>query len=1383
MRWFLLGMSLSSCVDAGSDKGAPEEPPAPPSPPPEVVSEFRWEFLDIGDCETPPPRRYHHVAGFVAPTFFEYPRGSGVRRTESGFLLFGGEDTSGDGDVALPGAPLDDLWVFDPAEVCPWTLLTVDADPGSDGTAHGHLFQSTSGDTFALVGGRMSVDGTWIERAQPLTLGSLRSTSFTSDAVQPGFSARHVRGGSPVCTMYPGGGTESFDCTCVPEEVAGVGVCPIRASDGTVTSTGTGLVYSRWRFGASESDLESRRAAVCEQARSGAPLGSNWDTMPDLLCEPGEGNTSQETSLIQTYGCELGCAADQVGDLFVSCGVDPFCADDAPLGADGAAVFRREHAWEGWYAAAGAVDPSARLLETYGGSAGCSGDCAGHPGVTLDDDLTRAQSLYATNRPGGSTWSAWVGSSATAWSEPWDGDRQFDETVGVRNAAMARFGDVWSPSTRSWTATDPARLLVGGTLQQDVEPSRKLELNDEFDESVVWRRFRGMEPDDDESATLVAALRRVSSGAPMTLGSTVPPGMDRAAASVHPDWVAILGGRPGDRLWVVGRGGEVRPDDEQVTMGLDVEIPAVYGAAGAHDPVRRSAYFFGSFWIPRNNEQEGHYESRVLRVWPVTAPAYERRARTLLDRVETRIAVRDPAAADPRAEPWDTTVATRFSLRCAEGVASGACWSRELAVTLSAGFAPASTDPASDTSDILDHLRSSEVSFELQVPGASEPVPLDVAALEQSGAGDGELRVVLRSPVALHGANPTPPLLYTLVVSGALWPVDGQAAEDQAVRPQWATFGADGPLCSPDLGWSLDHLPVILNTDVFGTTASARPESPWHSVEVLARDGYAVMGPMYTPTCAATTLLPTWSHPAPPTCFRLNDENIRHFPTEESRFHLAARPHTSAPLPVVAEDGARSWVWIDDCLDGDVRAVVDGWVLPDATSTARTYLSEQTWLADRVRSVATEGTERTLGLWIGRSMADDRGAATGAAGVMKDSFVQLMPFGPTGSREAREPSALAEALDAVATHELAHVALAGRKFPTDTKWFAESVSTLLQLERAPGFQSHALRQGLTLRQAGFVRDDQLTRPLRDMTRSEIGLPWLALHQQYTVGPYLLAQALAEGGVALADDASPAWRLLRSALLPTRNGPIPWGAEVTEADVDAALTLVGAGDFYEQRVLGARWGEPLVSARIVSVGGARTLEIQQVQDRLSSMVNLVPFDLHARAVWGLACALDAGGPSADLPFPECGAGGAGTVDHLRWHDGAAGVVQVALTVQPVDDSASWFGVFTGGQILPGQVGAFALLSGLEPALFFEQASSAPAAPTWWLDCAPGATAAACTELDVDGDGFVPAADCAILDPSTHRNADEPLATEDPWTVDHDCDGWPGDFQIDPTREVL
>ena len=39
-------------------------------------------------------------------------------------------------------------------------------------------------------------------------------------------------------------------------------------------------------------------------------------------------------------------------------------------------------------------------------------------------------------------------------------------------------------------------------------------------------------------------------------------------------------------------------------------------------------------------------------------------------------------------------------------------------------------------------------------------------------------------------------------------------------------------------------------------------------------------------------------------------------------------------------------------------------------------------------------------------------------------------------------------LDAVATHELVHVATAGRRFGPPTAWLGESIPTLLQLERA-----------------------------------------------------------------------------------------------------------------------------------------------------------------------------------------------------------------------------------------------------------------------------------------------------------------------------------------------
>ena len=138
-------------------------------------------------------------------------------------------------------------------------------------------------------------------------------------------------------------------------------------------------------------------------------------------------------------------------------------------------------------------------------------------------------------------------------------------------------------------------------------------------------------------------------------------------------------------------------------------------------------------------------------------------------------------------------------------------------------------------------------------------------------------------------------------------------------------------------------------------------------------------------------------------------------------------------------------------------------------------------------------------------------------------------------------------------------------------------------QRAPGFQSHALRLGLTLRQAAFVRDDRLTVPLQALTQSEPLLPWLNGYQQYIVGPYLLAQAIAEGGSA--SDSRVAWQALRSALLPTTLDT--WGSAISEAEVDAALTTIGVADFYEDRVLGARWGEPLVSVRVVETAGVRS----------------------------------------------------------------------------------------------------------------------------------------------------------------------------------------------------
>jgi hypothetical protein len=744
--------------------------------------------------------------------------------------------------------------------------------------------------------------------------------------------------------------------------------------------------------------------------------------------------------------------------------------------------------------------------------------------------------------------------------------------------------------------------------------------------------------------------------------------------------------------------------------------------------------------------------------------------------------VRDPTAADPTTEPWDTEVATRFYAQCSleDSDPALSCWSRTLNVTVSAGFVDGDLDPVTEEAAQLAQLRTDTV-FELLIPGSDTPVPLEVFDLEpRENQSPDLLNVVLRAPVAIHGLRTGNPLLYELHVRGPMLPVSGGTIVDPSYRPRWTAYGADGPLCNADVAWSLDSLPVTLNSRRFGTVLESRPESPWHSVEVRPPDGFRTIGPMYTTSCPGILLLDPLVDPAPRDCFRLDDAAIKHFPFEGDRFHLVVRPHTAPPIPVTAEDGASSWVWVDECLDADLRTVATSWTVSDATPTARTYLSEQTWLAERIRSLATEGTERTLALWLGRGEADAAGEPNVAVGLTRDSLVQLMPFHPTGSRGSQEPSELAEMLDAVATHELAHVATAGRYYEDATAWLGESIPTLLQLERVPGFQPDTLRLGLTLRQAAFVRDDRFAIPLQDLSANELLLPWLKVRQRYTVGPYLLAQAFAEGGAGL--DPRPSWRSARDALLPTSLAT--WGTAISPSEVDAVLTSIGAPDFYEDRILGTRFGEPLISVRVVETAGARSLEVRQVQDRLYSILNMVPFDLHPKAPWALACAVEDDGPSlVDRPYSECAAAGAGLVDVVRLHDGNAGVEAVPLTVQPVDDTAVWFAAFSGGQMLPGQVGAFALLSGAEPALTITQASPTPAAPTFWLDCEAGSAAPACTAFDADSDGYVPDADCATLDPTIHPNADEPLPTEDPWTIDHDCDGWPGDFQIDPTREVL
>jgi hypothetical protein len=1333
---------------------------------------------DPGVCPGPEARRHHQLASFVAPTWWSAPALD--RPLELGLVLYGGESPDGE--------PLDDLWIYtavghdapgdlSPADDCPWLQLTDDATPGL-GVAEGHLFQE--GDGFRLVGGRESraVGGgtEWIARARPLVMdqleGALHDEQDFVDEQDFTFGVQVLETGSPWCALFD---AASF-CEAAPGDVcawtwAGVDV-----------EVPSGATMAHWTFGSGLADVESRRRAVCEQARAG-----DWRAQPDLVCveELYPGACTESPTAISD-------------DFLVACPADPFCqgahlatvtfgVHTPTPGEREAGVVLTSAVADGVWGGGAAHDPVEDEVWWYGGTSGaCQGvhpDLGGSCSPSYPDGENHLGSFAAFNVDGFLHLDPYYGASQDRFAEPWDPSIPATTppprapTVGVRGGALVGLGLRWDGGTRQWTATPAERrwVLVGGTLHQDVEPLQVQALEDPWDPAHETLRFLDLGPAEPSPAAwwvdpplrIVRGTQLSEESLQESVAGELFAGDGRTAVAAGPDEFITVGGtvdRAQHEFMVWGDDGVARSiADESGAVRDHFPVGGGLGLAAATDPVTQTTYVFGTFGADPLARDDGDHTG-LLRSRSVDAP--DRVGQPLPLSVDTRLRIHDPAAARPETQLWEVQQLTKFLLDCADAtVPAEGCRTDRLSIL---------ADPAM--------LFSSMV---LRIGGVEHEV-LELARRDQPAFGLTEVTLQVPTLTGLPVAGTSP--IYELELHGELAPMAPGAADAPFAShraPTWLPFGEAGT-CGPSLMMSWDSLPVQL-ADV--GVDDALGISPLHTIEVIGPAGYTVVAPWFDQVCEPNVLnccqndlVVTTERRA---CVRPSSAPGGALPLQWHRFSLELRPHTATPIRRTLVGAPSANVWLDECMDPAVLAEATAWVTGPPTPETRSYGAAAAWVHERLGSDAARGTEAPLALWIGRGAVASDGLVN--AGYTKDALMVLTPFGPDGEDPGDGDGAIRRTIDGTATHELAHVALWRRtraRFAT-TEWLDEAAPTLLSLQRVPGFGPDVLYDGLSRRVSAWTMATDGSELVQDLTRQPEpndppGLVARLVHVRgFLIGPYLLAQnlGLKEQGV----DARPAWQELRDTVLAQGAPYTGWTANEVSGWLDDPGPAFG---FTADRVQGQVPGEPLLALRVLDhppTGGA-TVEVAQVQQHLAT-ADGTPFPLFPAVPYAVGCANEADGSLlfGSPPFLGCDVGGVGQVAGTHLLTTAS--EELVLSPAPATDtSAAWFALLAGPQLVPEQTGLYGLLSGASPPTAYP--TDAPLArPTWWLSCAAVSTLTGCAAPDADGDGFVRPTDCDDTDPAVHPGAPDPSVPGETWTaasLDLDCDSWPGPWLfVDPT----
>ncbi len=476
--------------------------------------------VDALTCDfQPSPRKHHIVTTFVTPGLLTYNEGSHTRSTERGLLVLGGE--------ALNGAPLDDLWLFDlsrPWLECRWTRLH-DNMTGWDGVADGSLVFDEATGSFQLVGGRHKPAGSgWKPLTSVLTLTDLDTTFLSTGSLPVVTDVRVASVGSPICQ-----GTVA-DCICMAPACGN--------AQGTVQHN---ELVARYNFGTGT--VPSHRRAACDQSHE------SWGSAatPDIVCNP---STEEYPG-----ACSIPCPI--VEGYLSACDPDPYCANDAVTAwVSGARVglHVEEHTYPGRSEAASAWDPVSQELALFGGTVGCTDTACGSSNIDdlLDDDgTTRNSSLAAANS--GSLARVEVNGAVTLiddlpFDEDWNDDHPppGDPTIGVRAGSAAFLGVYWDQASKEWFGS-PSLVTWGGTFQQDVAPTRSLDVVNAvpYDQSstLFWPEVR-MEPNEDPLWFLTSdTLREVDvlTGEITPVG-LIPAAYDGAMAPLDEDTLVVIGG-------------------------------------------------------------------------------------------------------------------------------------------------------------------------------------------------------------------------------------------------------------------------------------------------------------------------------------------------------------------------------------------------------------------------------------------------------------------------------------------------------------------------------------------------------------------------------------------------------------------------------------------------------------------------------------------------------------------------------------------------------------------------------------------------------------------------------------------------------------------------
>lgn len=473
-------------------------------------------------------------------------------------------------------------------------------------------------------------------------------------------------------------------------------------------------------------------------------------------------------------------------------------------------------------------------------------------------------------------------------------------------------------------------------------------------------------------------------------------------------------------------------------------------------------------------------------------------------------------------------------------------------------------------------------------------------------------------------------------------------------------------------------------------------------------------------------------------------------------------------------------VWRDSGIDSEVRSAVESFVLGGMSTSMAADLA---FAIDHVGN-GENGATGTVERYVDAAVVF-ASAAYGESelGLTGGGSILLFPAEASGSKYTSDEFGGAAAIDVLSnvfTHEATHLLMRRRTWDRETDWMEEAVPELVALMRQPGVGSMTLFDGLYYRVRAFLEEDNTQlRAHRNLEDNPVTiLAPIADRRRYHIGPYLLAQAIvARHG----DDPPPAFANLRQGLL--ESGEL-W-EPVSRGELRGFFDLflgAGPGAFYNQRVQGYRYGEPLLGIEdydLADGGDGRSVTIEQQQRSLISDRE-TEFQIVTTGIpYALACiTLD-----GQQVYGQCQGGSTGvssvatlaafserlTLTPEAWID-----VDTSDTAVRASAQVTRTALYTNHMLLPGHIGFYHVTHrGDLPSASLT--IDDPIAPTWTLSCRRGRGSYPDCLIDGDSDGYPLEGDCNDTDVTIHPDqADPDTGLWEPGDPDRNCDGWPVDF---------